>query len=338
MSQTNRQWILASRPEGMVKESDFKLIECPIPELAEGQILVQSDYLSVDPYMRGRMNDRQSYADPVALGEVMTGQAVGKVIASKSDRFREGDSVLGMVGWQEFGVLSALDARRLSPNSAPVSTALHVLGMPGLTAYFGLLDVIEAQAGQTIVVSGAAGAVGSTVGQIAKIKGCRAIGIAGSDTKTEWLTNELGFDAAINYKSASNLTQALKSHCPDGIHGYFDNVGGPSTDAVFPLLSMNARVGICGQISQYNLDQSETGPRLLWHLIVKRATIQGFLVFDFEKRYREALSELSQWVANGSLKYRENIVTGFDQMPKAFIGLFTGENLGKQLVRIESSK
>lgn len=334
MKTSNRQWRLASRPSGMVTETNFKLVETEIPEPRPGEIVVQSEYLTVDPYMRGRMADRQSYADPVALDEVMTGQVVGKVVASASDRFEVGDSALATIGWQEFGATPANEARRLDPERAPISTALHVLGMPGLTAYFGLLDVIQAQAGQTIVVSGAAGAVGSTVGQIARIKGCRAIGIAGSDEKCEWLTNDLGFDAAINYRTTQKLTPALKALCPDGVHGYFDNVGGPTTDAVFPLLALNARVGICGQISQYNLQAAEQGPRLLWHLIVKRATIQGFLVFDFAAQYRDALKQLGTWLQAGDLRYQENIVDGFENMPKAFIGLFSGANTGKQLVRI----
>ena len=298
---------------------------------------MRNAFLTVDPYMRGRMNDRPSYADPVEIGDVMTGQAVGTVTASRSERFKEGDSVLVSTGWQTWGNAPAAEARRLDPKQAPISTALHVLGMPGLTAYFGLLDVIQAAPGQTIVVSGAAGAVGSAVGQIAKIKGCRAVGIAGSDRKTQWLTEELGFDAAINYRTTQNLLQELRSHCPDGINGYFDNVGGPITDAVFPLLSLNARIGICGQISQYNLDKAETGPRLLWNLIVKRARIEGFLVFAFADRYREALTELGQWVQAGTLQYRESFVDGFDQMPQAFLGLFRGDNIGKQLVRIPQS-
>lgn len=333
MHPINRQWLLSSRPAGMVTEQHFELAESPIPDPADGEIVVQSQYWTVDPYMRGRMSDRKSYSDPVKIGEVMTGQAVGKVIASRSDRFKEGDHVLASIGWQEFGAVPSKEARRLDPAVAPVSTALHVLGMPGLTAYFGLLDVIQAKAGQTIVVSGAAGAVGSTVGQIAKIKGCRTVGIAGSDEKTQWLTKDLGFDAAINYKTSGNLFKALKEQCPDGVHGYFDNVGGPTTDAVFPLLALNGRIGICGQISQYNLEQGETGPRLLWNLIVKRATIQGFLVFDFADRYREALTELSKWVQDGSLHYKENLTEGFEKMPQAFIGLFEGTNTGKQLIR-----
>ncbi len=337
MSAMNRQWQLAGRPDGMVTEADFKLVEAPIPEPADGEIVMRSEYLTVDPYMRGRMNDRESYAEPVAVGEVMTGQAVGQVIASKSDRFQPGDAVLGSIGWQEYGAVPAQEARRLDPSLAPPSTALHVLGMPGLTAYFGLFDVIQAQAGQTIVVSGAAGAVGSAVGQLAKIKGCRAVGIAGSDEKCQWITNELGFDHAINYRTEPKLIRALHAACPDGIHGYFDNVGGPITDAVFPLLALNARIGICGQISQYNLTEAEQGPRVLWNLIVKRATIQGFLVFDFAEKYRPALKELGGWVADGSLKYRETLVPGFENMPKAFIGLFEGSNIGKQLIQVSQS-
>ena len=334
MNPINRQWRLAARPQGMVTESNFQLTEGPIPEPGEGEIVMKSRFLTVDPYMRGRMADRASYAEPVAIGDVMTGQSAGTVVASRSDRFKEGDSVLATIGWQEYGALPAQEARRLDPTQAPISTALHVLGMPGLTAYFGLLDVLQAREGQTIVISGAAGAVGSTVGQIAKVKGCRAIGIAGSDAKTRWLTEDLGFDEAINYKSTPHLFQALRACCPDGIDGYFDNVGGPVTDAVIGQLALNARVAICGQISQYNLDRPAPGPRLLWNLIVKRATIRGFLVFDFESRYREALGDLGSWVRDGKVTFKENIIEGFESMPRAFIGLFEGTNTGKQLIKI----
>ena len=334
MTGNNRQWRLASRPGGMVTLENFELTEEPIPEPKDGEVVIQSEFLTVDPYMRGRMADRKSYADPVQLGDVMTGQAVGKIVASASDRFKPGDAALADIGWQEFGAAPANEVRKLDPDRAPISTALHVLGMPGLTAYFGFLDVVQAQEGQTIVVSGAAGAVGSTVGQIAKIKGCRAVGIAGSDEKCRWLTEDLGFDAAINYKTTESLVKALGEHCPDGINGYFDNVGGTVTDAVFPHLALNSRIGICGQISQYNLAKGETGPRLLWNLIVKRATIQGFLVFDFADRYREGLKELGGWVSRNELKYKENIVEGFEKMPAAFIGLFQGSNTGKQLIQV----
>ena len=275
----NRKIVLASRPVGMVSESNFRLEEEEVRRLEDGEVLVRALYLSVDPYMRGRMNDRKSYADPVGIHEVMTGEIVGRVEQSKHSVFQTGDIVAGHLGWQEYAISSGKGLRKIDPSSAPISTALHVLGMPGATAYFGLLDVCHAKEGDTVVVSGAAGAVGSIVGQIGKIKGCRVVGFAGSDDKLNWLTGELGFDAGINYKTSENLTEQLKEHCPDGVHCYFDNVGGPVTDSVFPLLALNAHIAICGQISIYNSEKAELGPRLLWNLIVKRATIQGFLVF-----------------------------------------------------------
>ena len=334
MSLNNRKIVLAARPAGMVKESDFRLEEAALPELNEGEVLIHSTCLSVDPYMWGRMSERKSYAEPVGLGDVMIGEAVGKVEQSRNSRFQEGDVVAGMMGWQEYAISDGGDLRKVDPSHAPVSTALHVLGMPGLTAYFGLIDVCQAKAGETVVVSGAAGAVGSTVGQIAKIIGCRVVGTAGSDAKTKWLTEELGFDAAINYKATDNCYKALRPKCPDGVHCYFDNVGGPVTDAVFSLLAERARVAICGQISMYNAQKAEPGPRLLWQLIVKRATVRGFIVFDYAERYGEALKHLEAWVKSGELRYRENIVDGLENAPKAFIGLFEGANIGKQLVRI----
>ena len=330
----NRQWVLAARPAGMVKESDLSLAESPIPDPNDEQVLLRTLYLTVDPYMRGRMSDRKSYADPVPIGGVMAGEVVARVERSKNAKYAEGDIVTAPLGWQEFGVCDGNGLRKLDPSRAPISTALHVLGMPGLTAYFGLLEICKPEPGQTVVVSGAAGAVGSVVGQIAKINGCRAIGIAGSDEKTQWLTQELGFDEAINYKTTDNYYEKLKRLCPDGVHAYFDNVGGTITDAVFPLLSVGARIAICGQISQYNLQETDSGPRLLWNLIVKRALVQGFLVFDFKDQYREGLKQLAEWVKSDRLKYRESIVDGIENATKAFIGLFEGANIGKQLVKV----
>ncbi len=239
-----------------------------------------------------------------------------------------------MFGWQEYAVSDGRGVRRIDPEVAPVSTALHVLGMPGLTAYFGLLEVCQVQDGESVVVSGAAGAVGSTVGQLARIKGCRTIGVAGSDDKIRYLTDELGFDGGFNYKTTDNYHDAFRRLCPAGVDVYFDNVGGPITDAVFPRLNVGARVGICGQISQYNAEQRPVGPRLFWHLIVKRATVRGFLVFDFANRYGEALAELTRWVGSGELKYRERISEGIESAPTAFMEMLRGANIGKQLVRI----
>jgi NADPH-dependent curcumin reductase CurA len=337
MAITNKKIVLAARPAGMVKETDFRLEEAALPELNEGEVLVHSIWLSVDPYMRDRMNDRKSYAESVGIGDVMTGEIVGRIEQSRNVRFQEGDIVAGQIGWQDYAISDGSNLRNIDPTRAPISTGLHVLGMPGLTAYFGLTDVCQAKEGETVVVSGAAGAVGSAVGQLAKSLGCRVVGVAGSDEKINWLTEELGFDAAINYKTTENYYRALRRACPDGIDCYFDNVGGPVTDAVFSLLAERARIAICGQISMYNSQKAEEGPRLLWNLIVKRATVRGFLAFDYADRFGEGMKQLGARVRSGELRYRESIVEGLENAPRAFIGLFEGANIGKQLVRISEA-
>ena len=334
MTITNRQVLLAARPRGFPQDSDFELVETELAEPAEGEFLAQSLFLSVDPYMRGRMNDAASYAEPVGIGELMVGQVVARVVKSNHPKFSEGSIVAGMFGWQEYTISDGVGVRRLDEDVAPVSTALNVLGMPGLTAYFGLFDICDLKDGETVVVSGAAGAVGSTVGQLARIKGCRVIGTAGSDEKIDFITNELGFDAGFNYKREEEPGKRLRELCPDGVDVYFDNVGGPITDAVFGFLNVNARVGICGQISQYNATEAPQGPRLLWHLIIKRAMVKGFLVMDFADRFREALPELTEWVVGGQLKYRERITNGLENAPQAFFEMMQGANIGKQLVRV----
>jgi len=336
MPAINKQITLAARPSGMPKLSDFKLVESPVPEPGPGEFVVRMLYVSVDPYMRGRMNDVKSYAPPVQIGEVMGAGAVGRVVASQNPQFQAGDVVEGFFGWQQFTVSNGTGVRKIDPTLAPVSTALGVLGMPGLTAYFGLLDIGKPRAGETVVVSGAAGAVGSLAGQIAKIQGCRVVGIAGSDQKVAWLRDELGFDAALNYKTSTNYTAKLAELCPKGVDVYFDNVGGAITDAVFPLINTGARVVVCGQIAQYNADKLETGPRLLWHLIVKQARAEGFLVFQYASRYAEGLKQMAEWLKAGKLKYREQFVDGIENTPRAFIGMLQGENTGKQLVRVSS--
>ena len=334
MASVNQQIILAARPTGLPKETDFQLIESPIPSPGNNQFLVRSSFLSLDPYMRGRMNDRPSYAPPVKLGEVMVGGVVGKVIQSKHPRFPEGAIVEGRFGWQEYAVSDGQDVRIIDPTIAPISTALGVLGMPGFTAYFGLLDICNPKPGETVLVSSAAGAVGSVVGQIAKIKGCRVIGTVGSEEKINYVTQEMGFDAAFNYKKVGDYVRKLKEVCPAGIDAYFDNVGGPLTDAVFLTMNVGARIAVCGQISQYNLEKPEMGPRLLWNLIVKRAKVQGFLVFDFAACYQEAVQQLAAWLRDGKLKYRETLAHGIQKAPKAFIGMLGGQNVGKQLVQL----
>jgi NADPH:quinone reductase len=334
MLETNRKITLAARPAGMPKEADFALVESPVPQPAQGEILVGMLYVSVDPYMRGRMNNVKSYAPPVEIGGMMGGGAVGKVIASKSPEFQVGDLVEGYFGWQEYAASNGKGVRKIDPQLAPISTALGVLGMPGLTAYFGLLDIGKPRAGETVVVSGAAGAVGSTAGQIAKIKGCRVIGIAGADEKVDWLRNELGFDDAFNYKTTKDYVAKLAELCPNGVDVYFDNVGGPITDAVFVPINVGARIVVCGQIAQYNAERPETGPRLLWRLVVKQARAEGFLVFQYAPRYSEGLTQLADWLREGKLRYREQFVDGIENAPRAFIGMLQGKNTGKQLVRV----
>jgi NADPH-dependent curcumin reductase CurA len=312
------------------------LAETPIPEPAEGQFLVGISYLSVDPYMRGRMNAARSYADPQKLDEVMGGGAVGKVLASRHSGFAEGEYVVGMFGWQQYALSDGAGVMKVDPQVAPISTSLGVLGMPGLTAYFGLLDICAPRAGETVVVSGAAGAVGSAAGQIAKTHGCRVVGIAGGADKIRWITGDLGFDAALNYKTETQYFEKLKELCPAGIDCYFDNVGGAITDAVFQLMNPNGRVAICGQIALYNLEKPDSGARLLPLVLVRTLTVKGFLVFQYAGRYTEALPQLAQWLRDGRLKYRETVAEGIENAPSAFLGMLRGENIGKQLVRISN--
>ncbi len=331
----NRQITLASRPVGYPKESDFNLVEVPIPTPGDGEVLVKTLYLSVDPYMRGRINAAKSYAANVEIDEVMVGSVIAEVIETNHPNVEVGDIVNAGIGWQEYGVVGGNGLRKIDPTIAPISTAGGILGMPGLTAYFGLLEVGKLQERETVFVSGAAGAVGSVVGQIAKIKGCRVVGSAGTDEKVAYIVDELGFDDAFNYKEVTDYHEELQRLFPDGIDVYFDNVGGVITDAVFLNLRIKGRVVICGQISQYNLEKPETGPRFLWHMITKRARIEGFLVSEFADRHAEALVEMSEWVRQGKLKYRETVEEGgIESAPAAFISMLKGGNIGKQLVKI----
>jgi NADPH-dependent curcumin reductase CurA len=318
----------------MPRESDFQLIESPMPKPGPGEALVRALYLSVDPYMRGRIGGQNGYAKAIDPGNIIVGGAAGQVIESNDPRLATGDYVEGQLGWQEYAVAPAKTLRKIDPKQAPVSTALYVLGMPGLAAYFGLLDICRPQPGECVVVSGAAGAVGSLVGQIARIKRCRAIGIAGSDEKVGYLTSEMGFDSAFNYKTASDYDAKLHELAPNGIDVYFDNVGGPITDAAIGRLNQRARVAVCGQISQYNLEQPEMGPRWLRQLIIKQAKIEGFLVRQFSDRYEEAYRQLGNWLRDGKIHYRETVIDGIENAPKAFIGMLEGHNIGKQLVKV----
>jgi len=331
----NKSWILYKRPSGYPKSEDFKLVESELPELLEGEILIESKFLSLDPYMRGRMNDTKSYAPSVKLGDVMTGEAVGKVIKSRNRKIKEGYFVNAHIGWQEYGKTDGNSVRIIDPNLAPISTALGVLGMPGLTAYFGLLNICKPLPGDTVVVSAASGAVGAIVGQIAKIMGCRVIGIAGSEQKIDYCSSELNFDFVINYKK-ENVINKILEYAPEGVDVYFDNVGGEISDAVISNIAIGGRIAICGQISLYNLEEASMGPRMGGTLLINQASMQGFLVFQFKSQYQDGLIRLSNWVRKGSLKYKEDIIDGIENVPKAFIGMMNGKNFGKLLIRLNN--
>jgi NADPH:quinone reductase len=330
----NRQILLVKRPAGMPDEGCFKLVRSSMPQTGNGQVLVRTRFISVDPYMRGRMNDGKSYVPPFQLHEVLNGGVVGEVVESKSNHFEKGTVVVGNLGWQDYSIAGERDVRTIDPDVAPVSTALGVLGMPGLTAYFGLLDIGQPQPNETVVVSAAAGAVGTIVGQIAKIQGCRVVGVAGSDKKTSYLIKQLGFDAAINYRSAPDLKTALQEACPNGVDIYFDNVGGYISDEVLSLINNNARIPLCGQISLYNENPMPMGPRIQPQLLAHSALMEGFLVRNYVNRFDEGIRQLTHWLREQRLKYAEDIIEGLENAPKAFIGLFAGENLGKQLVKV----
>ncbi|WP_405081150.1 NADP-dependent oxidoreductase [Paenibacillus chitinolyticus] len=333
----NKQIVLRSRPEGMPTVDHFEFREVPVSDPAEGQVVVRSLYLSVDPYMRGRMNDSKSYVPPYKLGEPISGGIVGEVVSSRSEQFEKGDKVLGMLGWQLYNTVDASSVRKVDENLAPLSAYLSVLGLTGMTAYFGLLDIGKPKEGETVVVSGAAGAVGMMVGQIAKLKGARVVGVAGSDEKTAYLEKELGFDAAVNYKTADNLDEAIAKACPDGVDVYFDNVGGQISDAVMKQLNDHARIPLCGAISSYNSTDGDLGPRIQPQLIKTRSLIQGFVLSDYAARFPEAGADLGKWLSEGKLKYEETIVEGFDNVPNAFLELFKGTNLGKMLVKVSEA-
>ena len=329
----NRQFRLASRPSGMVQRDNWDLTEETAPEPAEGEFLVEVLYISLDPAMRGWMNQTRSYIPLVEIGAVMRALAAGRVVNSRHPDYTEGDHVLGTFGVQEFATSDGHSVIKVDPGLVPLPVYLGALGMPGMTAYFGLLDVGQPKAGDTVVVSGAAGAVGTVTGQIAKIKGCRAVGIAGGREKCDFIVNELGFDAAIDYKS-EDVRSALKEHCPKGVDIYFDNVGGDILDIVLSRLARSARVVICGAISQYNNDGPMKGPSNYMSLLVHRARMEGFVVFDYANRYMEAAMEMAGWMAEGKLKTREDIVEGFETFPDTLLKLFEGENIGKLVLKV----
>lgn len=331
----NRQFLLAARPVGEIKDSDFKFQESPVPEPKDGEILVRNLYMSLDPAMRGWMNDTDSYIEPVQLGDVMRAGTIGKVVKSKHPDYAEGDKVFGLGGWQDYYVAGGqqMPQKLLDGVPLPLTNFLSVLGITGLTAYFGLLDIADPKEGETVVVSGAAGAVGSIVGQIAKLKGCRVVGIAGTDEKCKWIKNELGFDAAINYKK-ENVGEALRKACPNKIDVYFDNVGGDILNEVLAQINVGARISICGAISIYNAVEPPPGPSNYITLLTKRSRMEGFIVTDYMDRFPEAIMQLAQWLIEGKIEHKEDVVEGLENAPKAIHKLFDGTNEGKLIVKV----
>ncbi|MGE0132182.1 MAG: NADP-dependent oxidoreductase [Blastocatellales bacterium] len=330
----NHQWRLAARPVGNIKESDFQWAEEPVPELKDGQVLIRNLYLSLDPANRGWVREEGSYMAPIPLGSVMLGGAVGVIEESRNPNFKVGENVQGLLGWQEYAVSDGAGLNKLPNNPAiPLTAYLGLFGHIGLTAYFGLLDIANPEPGETLVVSAAAGAVGSIVGQIGKIKGCRVVGIAGSDEKCKWIVDELGFDAAINYKT-ENIREGLKRTCPNGIDIYFENVGGETLDAVLAMINLRARISVCGMISQYNATAPTPGPYNLINILSRRAKMQGFIVTDYMPRASEAIPELIKWYMEGKLKYRVDVVEGLKEAPRALNKLFDGSNQGKLIIKV----
>ncbi|RKQ70245.1 NADP-dependent oxidoreductase [Oceanibaculum indicum] len=330
----NRQITLASRPVGAPTPDNFKLVETAVPTPERGQVLVKALYLSLDPYMRGRMSDAKSYAPSVKISEVMTGGAVGRVVDSRHPGFKEGDIVEGRIGWQDYGLVEGGMLRKVDPDVAPISTALGVLGMPGLTAYFGLFEIGKPRPGETLVVSAASGAVGAVVCQLGKMAGARVVGIAGGPDKCAYVKDELGVDAVIDYKAEKDLSKALAAACPDGIDVYFDNVGGPVTDAIANLFNLRARMIVCGLISHYNMPDGYVGPSILRSVLTNRVLIQGMIVFDWHERWPAGIAQLGKFVKAGKLKYKEDVTEGLENAPATFIGMLEGRNFGKTIIKI----
>ena len=333
----NAQFRLAARPVGLPKPTDWQATSEPVREIVDGEVLVKVLYLSLDPAMRGWMNEGKSYIRPVAIGEVMRAGGVGVVVASRSPKFAVGDHVAGGLGVQRYWIGAADDKTaalaRIDTRMAPLTTWLNTLGMPGMTAYFGLLDVGQPKAGETVVVSGAAGAVGQTVGQVARLLGCRVVGIAGGKDKCDFVVNQLGFDACIDYKNG-DVREGLKQHCPKGVDVYFDNVGGDILDTVLTRINMKARIVICGAISQYNNTSAVKGPANYLSLLVNRARMEGMVVFDYAPRYQEGIAALAKWLQAGSMVSREDVVDGLEQFPDALLMLFEGKNFGKLVLKV----
>jgi NADPH-dependent curcumin reductase CurA len=327
-----REIRLVARPRGLPGEDLFELAETSIPDPGDGQLLVRNAYFSVDPYMRPRMNDVRSYVAPYTLGEAMTGGAVGRVAASRNPRFAEGEWVVHGLGWREWALSDGHGMRKIDPAGAPVSLALGVLGMPGFTAYYGLFELASPHEGETVFVSGAAGAVGSAAGQMAKIAGCRVLGSAGSAEKLAWL-RELGFDEAFNYREQP-VHEALRAAAPDGIDIYFDNVGGDHLEAAIGALRIHGRVAACGSISRYNDVEAAPGPRNMFMVVTKRLSIRGYIISDNYEGFPAFLAQAQEWVREGRLRYRETVIEGIENAPRAFLDLFRGENIGKMLVKV----
>ncbi|RMF11421.1 MAG: NADP-dependent oxidoreductase [Alphaproteobacteria bacterium] len=332
----NRRILLRSRPVGLPKSSDYEMVEEEVPEPGPGQIVIRNKFISLDPAIRGWMDESEdSYLPPIKLGEAVKAVTVGEVVKTANPAYAEGDLVMGIHGWEDYSVSQgeSQSTKIAADTGVSPSLFLGVLGSTGLTAYFGLLDVGRPNAGEVVLVSGAAGAVGSIVGQIAKIKGCKAYGIAGSKKKIRWITEELGFDGAINYKTCGDMTEAIRAMCPDGVDIYFDNVGGEILDAALMNLRERARIVMCGAISTYNVKEPQPGPYNLWQLLVKSARIEGFLIRNYADRFPEGAVQMAEWINQGRIKYKEEIIDGLENAPDAFLKLFTGENEGKLVIR-----
>ena len=331
---TTKQIVLFSRPNGKPVLGNFHTDNLELPEIKDREILLEAMFLSVDPYMRGRMNDAKSYIPPFEIGKSITGGAIAKVLKSNSANFKENDIVTGNLPWQQRCIATENDLIKIDTSTAPPSYYLGILGMPGLTAYFGLMHVGKPKTGETVVVSGAAGAVGIVVGQLAKLQGCRVIGIAGSDEKGKLLKEEFGFDEVINYKTTTNIKKSITNACPNAVDIYYDNVGGEISDAVISNINFNARIVLCGQIALYNSTEIPMGPRLQPMLLTRSVLMQGFIISNYQSQFEEGFSHLSLLIKEGKLKYKETIVKGFDKLPSALLGLFSGDNTGKMIVEV----
>jgi NADPH-dependent curcumin reductase CurA len=331
---TTKQIVLISRPKGKPVMENFQTNEFELPEIKDKEVLLEAMFFSVDPYMRGRMNDAKSYVPPFEIGKPITGGVVAKVLKSDSVNFKENDIITGNLPWQQHCIATENGLIKIDTSIAPASYYLGILGMPGLTAYFGLMHVGKPKVGETVVVSGAAGAVGIVVGQIAKLHGCRVVGIAGSDEKVKLLKEEFGFDEVINYKTSADIKKSIADVCPNAVDVYFDNVGGGISDAVISNINFHARIVLCGQIALYNSTEIPMGPRMQPMLLTRSVLMQGFIVSNYQGQFEEGLSHLSLWLKEGKLKYKETIVKGFDKLPSALMGLFSGDNTGKMIVEI----